>query len=59
MKTVNSEDIKRIFKILKHCSLTHKQEDIVESLEEWFTTNGSLTPKQQTLLLDIYEKADA
>lgn len=48
---------KKIFTTLTLCKLTFKQEEIIESLENYFIQKGTLTPAQLNLLEDIYEKA--
>lgn len=52
-----NEEIKKMFAILNACTLTRRQEELVESLESYFKRFNKLTPGQKNLLDDIYEKA--
>ncbi len=49
---------KEIFKVLKLCTLSMRTEEIVESLESYLERHGDLTPKQEEMLFDIYERSE-
>lgn len=59
MTTNKTPDLKEVFKTLNLCSLSYKQEELVQSFEEQFEKNGRLSEKQVVILLDIYEKASS
>lgn len=49
--------IKEIFKTLNLCSLSYRQEELIQSLEDQFNAKGTLSDKQVNLLMDIYERS--
>jgi hypothetical protein len=52
------ERLSKIFKILELCSLSYKQEELVLSFQDQFRKNGTLSPRQTSILEDIYERAN-
>ena len=64
MKELSEKELKerarleKIFKILNLCSLSYKQEELVLSFQDQFNANGTLSPRQTSILEDIYERAN-
>ncbi len=64
MKELSDKELKekvrleKIFKILKLCSLSYKQKELVLSFEDQFNKNGTLSQRQTFILEDIYERAN-
>lgn len=48
-----------MFEILKLCSVSIKQEELLESFEEQFNERGTLSDRQLNILMDIYERAES
>jgi hypothetical protein len=57
-KMDRKERVKDLFKKISLCDLNYRQEEIVQSLEEYFEERGYLSPKQEELLLSVYEQLD-
>lgn len=52
------EKVKELFKKIALCDLNYRQEEIVQSLEEYFEEKGYISKAQEELLLKIYEELD-
>lgn len=59
MDAKKKESVKRMFEILKLCSVSIKQEELLESFEEQFNERGTLSDRQLNILMDIYERAES